>query len=100
MQDKPQSELSFGANMRILRQLLSAELAAGIFGLKLFIACVSIATFMMGAVWMMGDSLSGSLSDSGTTLLGGDAAVTVVNVPLDAQIVDGLTKIGAVSRVA
>ena len=100
MHNTSQSDLSFGAQTRILLELLSAELAAGIYGLKLFIACVTIATLMMGAVWMMGDSLSRSLSDSGTTLLGGDVAVTVVNVPLDEKIVEELKNIGSVSRVA
>lgn len=100
MQNSPQSDLPFSTHVRILCGLLSAELAAGIYGLKLFIACVTIATIMMGAVWMMGDSLSRSLSDSGTTLLGGDVAVTVVNVPLDEQILDGLNGLGDVSRVA
>ena len=100
MRNTSHSALPFTVQARILQKLLSAELAAGIYGLKLFIACVSIATFMMGAVWMMGDSLSQSLSDSGTTLRGGDVAVTVVNVPLDDEIVAELENTGSVSRVA
>ena len=93
------SVISRRDHVRVLRELLVAELAAGIYGLKLFIACITIATLMMGAVWMMGDSLSRSFSESGTTLLGGDVAVTVVNVPLDEEVVDGLENVGTVSRV-
>ena len=100
MQNSPHSDISLGLRVRILRTLLAAELAAGIYGLKLFITCVAIATVMMGAVWMMGDSLTRSLSDSGTTLLGGDVAVTVVNVPLDDALVEGLSDLGSLSRVA
>ncbi|MEQ9199896.1 MAG: ABC transporter permease [Rhodospirillales bacterium] len=102
MQNNPHddTQIPFAVRTRILRGLLSAELAAGIYGLRLFIACVAIATVMMGAVWMMGDGLSRSLSDSGTTLLGGDVAVTVVNVPLDDEVVDGLAGTGTLSRVA
>jgi len=94
------ADISLGARARILRGLLSAELTAGIFGLKLFIACVATATVMMGAVWMMGESLSSSLSDSSTALLGGDVAVSVVNLPLDEATADGLARYGTVSRVA
>ncbi len=100
MQNNLNSDLPLTVRARILRGLLAAELAAGIYGLKLFIACVTIATVMMGAVWMMGESLSRSLSDSGTTLLGGDVAVTVVNVPLGDAVVTSLASIGQVSRVA
>lgn len=100
MQKNLQTDIPFVVHVRILLGLLTAELAAGIYGLKLFISCVMIATGMMGAVWMMGDGLSRSLSDSGTTLLGGDAAVTVVNFPLDDVVVDGLAEIGTLSQVA
>lgn len=100
MLNQSHSDTYFSVSIRILRGLLKAELAAGIYGLKLFIACVTIATVMMGAVWMMGDSLSRSLSESGTTLLGGDVTVTVVNLPLGNETEDKLSDIGTVSRVA
>lgn len=92
--------LSIGARCRILAKLLSAELGAGIFGLKLFIACAGVATFMMGTVWMMGDGLSKALGRGGIVLLGGDVAVTVVNVPLSGTVENALSGIGTVSRVA
>lgn len=100
MNHKPEPQIAPRVQARILWDLLSAELAAGIFGLKLFIACVTIATLMMGAVWMMGDSLTRSLTDSGTTLLGGDLSVTVVNVPLEDDVIERLTGIGDLSQVA
>lgn len=100
MPNTPHSDMTFYASARILYGLLAAELAAGIYGLKLFISCVATATVMMGAVWMMGDSLTSSLSDSSTAMLGGDVAVSVVNVPLDDAVVEGLASLGAVSRVA
>lgn len=86
--------------LRVLRSLLGAELAAGIYGLKLFMACVSIATFVIGTVWIMGDGLSGALQRGGTMFLGGDAAVTVVNVPLDDAIQQEIATLGTMSRVA
>ncbi|WP_425406843.1 ABC transporter permease [Hwanghaeella sp.] len=86
--------------VRVLRALVSAEWAAGIFGLRLFIGCVVIATFMMGAVWMLGDGLSTMLSRGGTTFLGGDIAVTATNVPLPDEIQARLDHLGEVSEVA
>ena len=92
--------LPFAHRSRILGTLLRAELAAGVLGLRLFVACVAVATLMMGAVWMLGDGLGRALNQGGTTLLGGDVAVTVVNVPLDDTVVGGLERIGRVSRIA
>ena len=94
------ASLPLSTRLRVLMTLVRAELAAGIFGLKLFIACVAVATVMMGGVWMMGDGLTRALSHGGTTLLGGDVAVTTVNVPLNDDISDGLAALGTVSRVA
>ncbi len=88
------------ARVRILWSLLRAELAAGVLGLRLFMACVGVASLMLGAVWVLGDGLSRALTQSGTTLLGGDAAVSVVNVPLDDDIVARIGTLGEVSKVA
>lgn len=89
-----------GVKGRILGTLLRAELGAGILGLKLFIACVGVATLMMGTVWMLGDGLTRALDRGGTMFLGGDIAVTVVNVPLPPEMGTALSSIGTVSRVA
>ncbi len=89
---------SFRVHAGILGTLLRAELAAGIFGLRLFIACVVVAALMLGAVWMLGDALVKALERSGTRILGGDVAVSVVNVPLDDSVVGALERIGRVSR--
>ncbi|GGK41267.1 ABC transporter permease [Salinarimonas ramus] len=83
-----------------LRRLVRAELAAGIAGLRLFIACVAIAAFMLGAVWMLGAGLSRALSENGTIMLGGDVAVEVVNAPLDADLVVRLADLGTLSEVS
>jgi putative ABC transport system permease protein len=88
------------SGLSILRTLFDAEWAAGIFGLKLFIACVAIATFMMGAVWILGDGLSKTLSRGGTMFLGGDVAVTTTNVPLEDEVRDGLLDLAPLSEVA
>ena len=83
-----------------LRRLLRAELRAGILGLRLFIACVTLAAFMLGAVWMLGDGLSRALAENGSVILGGDVAVEVVNAPLDESITTELATLGRLSRVA
>lgn len=92
--------LTLSQQAKVLRVLVGAEWAAGIFGLRLFIGCVAIATFMMGTVWVLGDGLSTALSRGGTTFLGGDVAVTTTNVPLPPEIRDRLVELGAVSDVA
>lgn len=84
----------------VLRALLGAEWAAGIYGLKLFIGCVAIATFMMGAVWALGGGLSSMLARGGSTFLGGDVAVTMTNVPLSEDVRDQLASLGRLSEAA
>lgn len=96
----PMPTLSLRTNLQILRALLSAELAAGIAGLKLFIGCVGIAAFMIVGVWILGNGLSKSLSDGGTTFLGGDVAIGVVNVALPDDLVKQISTLGALSLVS
>ncbi|MGB1026009.1 MAG: hypothetical protein ACPGYL_05585, partial [Rhodospirillaceae bacterium] len=84
----------------VLRTLVRAEWAAGVYGLRLFMACVAIATFMMGSVWILGDGLSGILSRGGTVFLGGDVAVTTSGAPLEEQTLTALSDVGDLSRVA
>jgi len=81
-----------------LRKLLRAELAAGISGLQLFVACVAIAAFMLGAVWMLGAALDRALGENGAEILGGDVAIGVVNAPLEEALVADLATLGALSR--
>ena len=85
---------------RLLRALLGAELAAGILGLKIFVASVTVATLVVGSVWLMGDGLTGALKRSGTVFLGADVAVTVANVPLEDSLQAQMGEIGRLSRVA
>lgn len=92
--------LTPAGKLKVLRALVGAEWAAGIFGLRLFIGCVAIATFMMGTVWMLGDGLATMLSRGGTTFLGGDVAVTSTNVPLAADLADRLGRLASMSEVA
>jgi putative ABC transport system permease protein len=92
--------LTLAGRLKVLRALVGAEWTAGIFGLRLFIGCVAIATFMMGTVWMLGDGLATMLSRGGTTFLGGDVAVTSTNVPLASDLADRLGRLGAMSEVA
>ena len=87
-------------HMRLLRTLLGAELAAGILGLKIFIASVTVATLVVGSVWLIGDGLTGALKRSGTVFLGADVAVTVANVPLENSLQAQMGEIGRLSRVA
>ncbi len=84
---------------RVLRELLAAELAAGIVGLRLFMACVVMAMFVLGSVWMLGAGLSRALAGSGTAILGGDIAVSTVNAPLGENSLRDLQDIGPVSRI-
>jgi len=92
------AEGSGDLNTRTLGGLLRAELAAGIFGLRLFIACVAVATLMLGVVWLLGDALSGALERNGLRILGGDVALEVQGTPLDAELTDALETLGTVSR--
>ena len=91
-------EVSSDLNTRTLGGLLKAELAAGIFGLRLFIACVAVATLMLGVVWLLGDALSGALERNGLRILGGDVALEVQGTPLDADLTDRLETFGTLSR--
>ena len=90
-------ENSARADVRVLGKLLRAEWAAGILGLRLFMGCVTIAAFMLGAVWVLGGGLSTILAKGGTTFLGGDVAITT-NVPLAADTENQLTSLGTLSK--
>lgn len=86
-----------------LSQLLRAETATGILGLRLFIACTAVAAFMMGAVWMLGGGMATALERNGFAILGGNAAINVVNQPLDPSVLQQIIEtegIAAVSTVA
>ncbi len=85
-------------NARSLGGLLRAELAAGVFGLRLFIACVTVATLMLGVVWLLGDVLSGTLERNGLRILGGDMALQVQGAPLDEDLTDALAGFGTLGR--
>lgn len=88
------SSISF----HVLRELLAAELASGIVGLRLFMACVVMAMFVLGSVWMLGAGLSRALSGSGAAILGGDIAITTVNAPLGEGSLRSVQDLGQVSR--
>ena len=79
--------------------LLRAELAAGVFGLRLFIAAVAVAAGMLGTVWLLADGLTTTLADNGKRMLGGDVAVGVINSPLEAEPRAALERLGQVSEV-
>lgn len=83
-----------------LLQLLKAETASGILGLGLFIACTAVAAFMMGAVWMLGGGMSASMERNAYAILGGNAAITVVNHPLDAALVGELRAVPGVDALS
>lgn len=90
---------SFGQHSTILLTLLRAELTAGIMGLKIFMTCVTIATLVIGSVWLMGDGLTGALKRGGTTFLGADIAITASNVPLQDSLQSRLGDYGTLARV-
>ena len=79
--------------------LLKAELAAGVFGLRLFVAAVAVAAGMLGTVWLLADGLTTALADNGKRMLGGDVAVGVINRPLEANAREELARLGQVSEV-
>lgn len=68
-------------------------------GLRIFMACVTIATLVIGSVWLMGDGLAGALKRGGTTFLGADVAITVSSVPLEDALQGRLAELGTLSRV-
>ena len=80
-----------------LIQLLGAEWAAGIFGLRLFISCIAVAAFTMGTVWVLGGGLMAALERSSTTMLGGDVAIET-NVPLPGPLEQQLAALGSLSK--
>ncbi|MEQ9491009.1 MAG: FtsX-like permease family protein [Alphaproteobacteria bacterium] len=86
--------------LRALRKLIGAEWVAGIFGLWLFVSCVSVASFMMGTTWILGGGLSDILTRGGTVFLGGDVAVTTTNVPLSDSMRRDLAQLGRLSEVS
>lgn len=81
-----------------LANLIQAEWAAGIYGLKLFISCIALAGFMMGTVWGLGGGLTAILERGGITFLGGDVAVST-NVPLPADVESEIASLGFFSRI-
>ncbi|SDG35871.1 ABC transporter permease [Thalassobaculum litoreum] len=83
----------------VLAGLLRAELGFGILGLKLFMACVVIASAMLGMIWLLSSGLDRAMGDNARRILGGDVAVTVVNAPLDEATVSTLDGVGRSSRV-
>lgn len=83
----------------VLIGLLRAELGFGVLGLKLFMACVVIASAMLGLIWLLSSGLTGAMGDNARRILGGDVAVTVVNAPLDDSTAATLDAIGRTSRV-
>lgn len=87
------------ARAAVLLGLLRAELGFGILGLRLFMACVVIASAMLGLIWLLSSGLAGAMEDNARRILGGDVAVTVVNTPLDDATETALDDIGATSRV-
>jgi len=81
---------------RPLLKLLSAEWAAGILGLRLFISCITVAAFTMGTVWVLGGGLTAALDRSGTTFLGGDVSIET-NQPLPENLQRRLATLGHLS---
>ncbi len=88
-------DLHFGT----LSTLFRIEFGTGILGLRLFIGCVAVAAFMLGAIWMLGSGLSDGLAKSGLRILGGNVAITVPQRPLDGALVDRLADVGTLSSV-
>jgi predicted lysophospholipase L1 biosynthesis ABC-type transport system permease subunit len=76
-------------------RLARIEFAAGIAGLRLFVACIAIGTLMLGAVWMLGAALSGAFDANGRQSIGGDAEISDVPSPLSPGIVDALSRHGS-----
>ncbi|WPZ32332.1 FtsX-like permease family protein [Thalassobaculum sp. OXR-137] len=87
------------ARASVLLALLRAEIGFGILGLRLFMACVVIASAMLGLIWLLSAGLAGAMDDNAKRILGGDVAVTVVNAPLDDGTAASLERIGRTSRV-
>lgn len=83
----------------VLAALLRSELGFGILGLKLFMACVVIASAMLGMIWLLSSGLDDAMADNARRILGGDVAVTVVNAPLDDATLSTLDGMGRSSRV-
>ena len=59
----------------VLLNLLKSEIGFSILGLRLFIACVVIASAMLGLIWLVSAGLTGAMGDNARRILGGDVAV-------------------------
>lgn len=90
---QPRSDVT----VRTLLILLRAEGAGGVLGLGLFVACIAVATALLGAVWMLGSGLSAALATNSLRILGGDLAIEVANTPLAPDTVAGLDSAGILS---
>jgi putative ABC transport system permease protein len=80
-------------------RLARTEFAAGMAGLRLFIACIAIGTLMLSAVWMLGSALSGAFDVNGRLIMGGDAEIEDLSAPLPRETVDALSRLGVLSHV-
>jgi putative ABC transport system permease protein len=80
-------------------RLARTEFAAGVSGLRLFIACIAIGTLMLSAVWMLGSALSGAFEVNGRQIMGGDAEIADLPSPLPQETIDHLSQLGVLSHV-
>jgi putative ABC transport system permease protein len=80
-------------------RLARTEFAAGLAGLRLFIACIAIGTLMLSSVWMLGAALSGAFAVNGRLIMGGDAEIADLSTPMPQQAVDALSRLGVLSHV-
>ncbi|MCG8650702.1 MAG: hypothetical protein MI861_12770, partial [Pirellulales bacterium] len=87
----------FATGTRTVRDLLSAELGAGILGLRLYTTCVLISSLLLSLVWILGSGLVDTLERNGRAILGGDLAIQVHGAPLDPGILDALARHGSIS---
>jgi putative ABC transport system permease protein len=85
--------------MMLAFRLARTEFAAGVAGLRLFIACIAIGTLMLGAVWMLGSALSGAFDVNGRQFIGGDVEIAELPDPLPPNTIERLSLFGELSHV-
>ncbi|MDX7951424.1 FtsX-like permease family protein [Lichenihabitans sp. Uapishka_5] len=86
--------------LAILLRLAGRDLRGGLRGYGIFLACIALGVAAIAGVGSVAGGLKAGLAREGATILGGDAAFAVMNVPLAPGPAAALAALGRTSTVA